>query len=230
MEFKITIKYLIPFCLLTLLFVEVHEQGHAILMTVFFNNLKSRTFTSCISNSTVFKSSDFTIIGGPILTYLFMWIGKFLMSSFNNKKRLLGFSLIFACLPVARQLSCFDADEFYFFNFLLGDTISSKIIAILFTFSITLPPLITAYRFIQNKNKIKVFFFFYLFPVVFFAVYLNFGMNMLLNTGFLSECPFFGTPNLILIHTSIILLLLIYTWKNIDIETNNPTCLLDLIY
>ena len=52
---------------------------------------------------------------------------------------------------------------------------------------------------------------------------------MLLHTGFHSECAFLGTPNLILIHTSIIFLLLIFTWKNIDIETNSPTCLLELI-
>jgi hypothetical protein len=98
---------------------------------------------------------------GPLMTFTLIWTGLFMILKFE-KYELVGFSLIFANLPLARVnpigVTAIGSDERNVAE-LLG---VSPFLILLLNLLITLPSLIVAYKSITNKRRLLWFLFFLL--------------------------------------------------------------------
>ncbi|PKP61614.1 hypothetical protein CVT91_02540 [Candidatus Atribacteria bacterium HGW-Atribacteria-1] len=154
--------FVIAFLLLTLLCMQAHEFAHHIVGGISCGEFGYMTFNHFWTiEGCSFTGSALAVAAGPLLSYTLMWIGMFLLLK-SKRYELLGFCLIFANLPLGRVF--FGADERH----------AGIIIGTLFAILLVLPPLITAYRYIKNKQRLFVFVFFLFVPM---AVYDIIALN-----------------------------------------------------
>jgi hypothetical protein len=127
--------------------------------------------------STDLSGLDFIIatITGPLFShYIAMWIGLFLLT--NTRFNLLGFSLIFASLPLARLAAVNGGDERFYGLWicqLFGIDLSyASIISLIVTLFIIVPPVIGGFKSIANKRRLIIFFSFLILPLVFYFIFI----------------------------------------------------------
>ena len=222
MQIKITFRYVMAFFALNMIMGELHEQVH--INTGYFicgcygprNFNVWATCEQCVSQQWSFLAT----LAGPLFSCSLMWLGAWwIAKSSNNKKRILGFSLLFSNLPFARIFTALvgGGDEKVVIQAISGneDPFISKLIAVLIVTIICLPPMIIAYRKSDVQNRFLLITGFAIIPLIYGMLYHHIFLNWLLKKGIVSDSYILGTPSLILLHFLLMLLLLIFFRKGL---------------
>lgn len=157
---------------------------------------------------------------GAFFSFTMMWLGILLLSKQNGQKKAIGFSLIFANLPLGRIAEVMKGagDEMVVARHFLKDNFRINQVTLITSIIILilgLPPIIKAYRILKNKYAGIYIIGFLTLPVAFILIYILIGMNTVLKNGFMATIGIMGTALLITIHTAIALILLIILSKKL---------------
>lgn len=218
MQLRITWKYIAAFIALHFIMGELHEQAH--ISTGYFIcgcygprdfNVWS-TCEQCANPAWAFLAT----LAGPLFSCSLMWLGASWFSrSLNENKRMIGFSLLFANLPFARIFTALvgGGDEKVVVQALLGDTgnsLSSKIIAASVVLLVCLPPILMVGKKILNRHRWGIVAGFSIIPLLYAMLYQRLFLNWLLQKKVLPEVHIAGTPDIILYHFGIMLIILVF--------------------
>lgn len=171
---KITWKYCLAFYCMVMLYSSLHELVHHFAGYLVCGAWGYKTFnyfsTACEASPVTFLAT----YAGPVFSFAMMWIGAFFLKKKNASAhtRQLSFALIFAQLPLQRMITPFFKmnDEYYATASLFGHTAWVYWTVLIVVWACCVPPLITAFRAIQNEKRI----FWYLFYLLLFP-YLLWG-------------------------------------------------------
>lgn len=157
---KITWRYCVAFYCLTMLYVSLHELVHHFTGFLICGDWGYKTFNYFETACEGTRKTYLATYAGPLFTFTMMWVGAYLLTySESNFKKHLGFAIIFAQWPLQRMTSPFFRmnDEFYATAKLFGNTDFNYWLVIIIIWIICIPPLIVAYRAIQNKRRLLWF-------------------------------------------------------------------------
>jgi hypothetical protein len=170
------INFIIAFVILLFLLMQMHQLLHHIVGGFLCGKVGYLTFDKH------HFSDDLSGLGYKIATiiaplfshYLAMWIGLFLLT--KERFNLLGFSLIFASLPIGRIAAVNGGDErFYgewicqFFGFNLN---YAPVIGLIIMLFIIVPPVVGGFKSIANKHRLITFLSLLIFPVIFYFIFI----------------------------------------------------------
>jgi hypothetical protein len=209
MRFQFHIVSLLGFFILVLLLHEAHELGHHLSARLVCGCWSTRDFLYwpqfCSDCHPPYGMVIFSF-AGPLINYLFMWIGFILLRQSNPvEKKCIGFVLVMAALPLPRLLAAagrggdevntmrliFDGQE----TFKGAPVIAGGLIVLL----LSLPPLWRAFRSIRNKQRLLIFSAFLVVPWQLDELMITKLLNgSLASSGFLMEPVYFGIPLLII--------------------------------
>jgi hypothetical protein len=221
MKLKLTPQFILSFLALTFVMGEAHEIVHTSIGRLICGCWGERDFNEWGLCEGCFEQKPISIIstfGGPIFSFLIIWLGTFLLSEEKtDKQKAMGFSLIFANLPFARILTAAigGGDEVFGFSVLLRNIPLAWIIGLLFILLITIIPLFKAYNLINNKRKIGWFLLFFLLPTFIYLLLVLGVMNTLLAKGILSNYWILGSPILVTVWTIFVVVIFVITKSNI---------------
>ncbi len=169
-----TLRYLIAFLLLMLLMQEAHEIAHLLTDKLVGGCGGTRYFMYldlCEASSTAKVIT--TALAGPFITYLFMWIGYFMLAGNPSlRQKSWGFTLIMAAVPLSRMQSLVlrGGDELLSFRRMLEPNPPFKgaamIVGSLLILLATVPPLWRAFKNTGHKNRILTFAAFLILPYI----------------------------------------------------------------
>lgn len=226
MQIKITWPYIAAFFALNMIMGELHEQAHITAGYLICGCYGPRDFSiwntcdQCDYPSVAFLAT----LAGPLFSCLLMWLGAFLFcKSKNVVKQSFGFSLLFANLPFARIFTALTGggDEKVVIRFLLGENsplLLSKIIASIFVLIICLPPVIMVFKNLTNSNRIWIVSGFLTIPLIYGMLYHHIFLNKLLQNGIAAKTRFMGTPDLVLYHFVLMLLVFFLLRRKLNIR------------
>lgn len=168
---KINWKYCIAFYCMIMLYASLHELIHHFVGYGVCGAWGYKSFNYFKTACEDLPKSYIATYAGPIFNFSVMWIGAFLLTRKNASLYTyqVAFALIFAQLPLQRMISPIFKmnDEFYASSWLFGNTSEVYWVVLLIVWLCCVPPLIVAFRAIQNKNRIAWFLFYLvLFPYV----------------------------------------------------------------
>jgi hypothetical protein len=170
------INFIIAFVILLFLLMQMHQLLHHVVGGILSGKVGYLTFDRHhFSSDLSGLAYKIATISAPLFShYIAMWIGLILLA--DKRFNLLGFSLIFASLPVARLAAVNGGDEkFYglwicqFFGFDLSYAPVISLIVILF---IIVPPVIVGFISIANKRRLIIFLSFLILPLVFYFIFI----------------------------------------------------------
>lgn len=219
MQIKLSLKFVITFLALTFVMHESHEIVHTTVGRIICGCWGERDFNvwglceSCDKNPFKILST----VAGPLFTFIMIWVGyTYLGETKTDRQKSFGFALIFANLPFARLLNPLlgGGDEVVVLNSFINNRDLSRIIIAIIIVLITLIPLRKCYLTIENKRKLGWFLLFYLIPVILDILIVLGILNTLLNQGFLSEYWILGSPILVSVWTTFVVLVFLITRKN----------------
>ena len=220
---KITLKYTIAFYCITMLYMSLHELVHhfiAFLVCGEFGYKSFNSFDAACESDYVYL---FATLSGPVFSYIMMyWGAYFIQKGKTLFKRHLGFAMVFAQLPMQRMTGPLMNmnDEWYAVVKLWGNSDTLWWIVIILIWSICIPPLIVAWRAIQNKFKAIWFAFYFLFfpylvcgPIFFLLEYLMLEKDILSQT-------FIGIGALFILNELVTIVAYLFLKKYIDPAQN----------
>ncbi len=219
---KITWKYCLAFYCLIMLYSSLHELVHHFTGFIVCGEWGYKTFnyfeTACEDNPVTYIAT----YAGPIFSFIVMWIGAYLLQrkTSTTYTKQLAFALIFAQLPFQRMLMCFFKmnDEYYASSQLFGQTNLVYGLVILCIWICCIPPLIVAYRSIQNKYKIGWFLFYLvLFPYLLWGPIFGLLEYLLVNKHVLNG-TIIGIANLFILNEVITVIGYLLTKKYFNTE------------
>ena len=224
---KITWKYCLAFYCMIMLYASLHELVHHFTGYVVCGDWGYKTFNYF---STACEDSPKTYIAtyaGPAFTFGMMWIGMYLLSKrdASSYTRQLSFALIFAQLPLQRMINPIFKmnDEFYASAWLFGSNMKVYWIVLIVVWLCCIPPLIVAFRSIQNKNRIAWFLFYLaLFPYLLWGPVFGLLEYLLVNKHVM-DGTVIGIANLFILNEVITIIGYVMTKKYIDTENNLKT-------
>jgi len=223
MKIKLTWQYIAAFFALNMIMGELHEQAHITTGYFICGCYGPRDFNvwstceQCSNASWAFLAT----LAGPLFSCILMWMGAlWFCKSSNSNKRSLGFSLLFANLPFARVFTAVTGggDEKVVIRFLLGENaplILAKLIAVLIVGLICIPPVIMVFKRLANSNRAWILTGFLVIPLLYGMLYQRLLLNQFLHMGLGTHISILGTPDLVVIHFVLMLLLLLRFWKRI---------------
>jgi hypothetical protein len=222
MQIKITFRYVMAFFALNMIMAELHEQAHIItgyFICGCYGLLNFNIWATC-EQCVLQQWSFLATLAGPLFSCGLMWLGAWwIAKSFHHKKKILGFSLLFANLPFARIFTALagGGDEKVVIQAISGnaDPFISKLMATLIVTIICLPPMIIAYKKSSVPNRFLLITGFAVIPLIYGMLYHHIFLNWLLERGIASKIYILGTPSLILLHFLLMLLLLIFFRKGL---------------
>lgn len=210
MKIKITPKYIIAFLFLTILCGTSHEFVHHFTGAAICGEFGYKTFNSfelapgCEANPYSFWAT----VAGPAFTFALMWLGLYRLRKPDAKSKQLGFALIFANFPINRIFFALIGwnDEQWVARLLFGKTAWAFWATNLVIWLCTIPPLIVAYRAIDNRRRFLWFTGFFVLPFVFVVLFAGiFLENYLLLEHKILADTIFGIPYLIMLVETICL-------------------------
>jgi hypothetical protein len=203
MKIQLSPRYILAFLLLTMLCGLSHEMVHHAAGAAVCGGWGYKTFNSFSLYSPCANEaySYLATLAGPAFTYALMWLGWYRLAKPDRQSRQLGFALIFANFPVNRMLFVFLGfnDEQYIVRTMFDKSPLASAAAIVIVLLCTVPPLVAAYRAIENKHRVWWFLGFYLLPFVFVILFAGFFLEnfLLLNRKVLADTVL-GIPYLLL--------------------------------
>ncbi len=206
MKFSTYTKYLLPFLFLTILCGTSHEFVHHFVGAAICGCFGYKTFNSfelcegCVAANPFWSVAT---MAGPLFTFGLLWWGLYQLKKIDQKKKQLGFALIFANFPINRIAFAFMGfnDEQYVAAVLFGnDNTAAFWITNLIVCLFTVPPLYYAYKAIDQKHRLLWFIGFFTLPFVFVILFAGFFLEewLLLEKQWLSQ-TIIGIPFLILL-------------------------------
>jgi hypothetical protein len=202
MRLRLTWQYLVAFAALTILCGTSHEFAHHFAGAAICGEFGVKTFNSfdlapgCDAN----PASFWATVAGPVFTFALMWWGTFLLRSSEERRRQLGFALIFANFPVNRMGFVLFGwnDEQWVARHLFGSSQFAYWVTILLVWAACVPPLVAAYHAIENRRRPLWFAGFFLLPFVFVLIFAGaFLENYLLLGRHILATRVIGVPYLI---------------------------------
>jgi len=220
-KLKITWKYCLAFYCVIMLHVSLHELVHHFVAAIICGEFGYKSFNSFDAACDGEPKAFIATYAGPLYTFLMMYLGMFwLKASNSNFKKHLGFATIFAQLPAQRLMGppMTMNDEMYATGQLWGYSAINIIIVSVILLFICLPPLIKAYKSIENSRKVWWFlFYFLLFPYILFGPFFGLFEYLMLQRGVLDQ-TIIGIGLLFIINEVVTILLYWTTKKFIDPE------------
>ena len=223
MKLRIGWRFVLAFIALNMVMGELHEQVH--ISTGYWicgcygpRDISSwSTCVDCANPAWAFWATA----TGPLFSCSLMWLGAWLFTQSGSvAKRSLGFSLVFANLPFARMFTALigGGDEKVVIRHLLGESASpllARLIAAVVVILVCLPPVLLVAGKLSNQRRWLIIAGFLALPLLYGMLYQRMFINHLLKKGIGAEAPLFGTPNLILIHVAVMILVLFLFRKSL---------------
>lgn len=206
MRVQLTAKYLLAFFCLAAILGIGHELAHHVTGFLICGDWGYKTFNwfrlaaGCPENhpSTYWLAT----LAGPLLfNYIPIWIGFFRMRRADAGSKLFGLTLVFATIPIMRIVfSALHAnDEPWMIRHFFGKSQLAFWLMNIAIWLLTFPPMILAWKTIQNRHRILLFMFYLLaLPVFVFFVVGIVLENMIVKQHILSD-TLWGMPYLVLI-------------------------------
>jgi hypothetical protein len=218
MSFRISWQYVLAFFGLNMFLGELHEQAHITTGYFICGCYGERDFSvwSTCDNCAHSDWSFLATLAGPVYSFILMWLGGLWFSrSLNISRKALGFSILFANLPFARLFTAFmgGGDEKVVFQHLTGLAVFPKIAAILIVGLLVIPPVVLVYRNLSNNFRGWIIAAFLVLPLVYGMLYHHMFLNYLLHQGIGTSITIMGTPDIIIIHTLVMLLIVLFSRK-----------------
>jgi hypothetical protein len=206
LQVQLTTRYLLAFFCLAAILGVGHELAHHVAGFLIcgqwgyktFNSFKLATGCQQQHSATYWLAT----LAGPVLfNYIPAWIGFFHMRRADPGSKLFGLTLVFATIPIMRIVfSALHAnDEPWIVGHLFGTNPVAFWIMNVAIWSLTGPPLILAWRTIQNRHRLLLYLFYLLaLPVFVFFVVGIVLENMITKQHILSDTVW-GMPYLVLL-------------------------------
>lgn len=220
---QLTIRYIIAFFLLMLLVQEAHEVAHLLADKIVGGCGGTRYFLYWdLCEAAPLKQVVTTALAGPFLTYLFMWIGFFMLG--NNPsavQKSWGFTLIMGSVPLLRMQSLVlrGGDELLSFRKIMepgapfkgAAMISGSLLILL----MTVPPLWRAFKNAGNKKRLLVFAAFFILPYVVVMLFQKIFLAPAMKATLLREPLGWTGLNWLVIVDIVLLIFFAITWRSI---------------
>lgn len=220
---KATALYLIAFFSLHMLMMECHEQVHLLTGYLICGCYGERNFNvwSLCETCSHPGLSWLVSLSGPVFTYGMVWLGLWWFTKGEDDKlRWQGFALLFANLPFARVFTSLTnrGDEKTAFMTLLGPQSTPHLphlLAVTVTLICCFLPIILLYRKLRLPYKGLIVTGFVILPMIAGMFYSHRFLNGLLANGWLSQTHILGTPDAVILHAGIMLLLYVNTRRSL---------------
>ncbi len=223
MKIQLSVSYAVTFLLLLIVMLELHEIAHIVVGRLICGCWGERDFNvwdlcqSCPNGESL---GWLATLAGPVLSFCLMWFGWYWLSNKDPKLKAIGYALIFANIPFGRITTVMmgGGDEMVVTRDFLGGTLTRNQMILLCSTVVlvfAIPPIIKAYREIKNQRAWLHLIGFLTLPLAFILVYILFGLNNLLSSGFLAQVWILGTPLLITLHTILAFALLLWFHKSL---------------
>ncbi|MEQ9467650.1 MAG: hypothetical protein RLN88_09570 [Ekhidna sp.] len=220
---KINWKYCVAFYFVIMLHVSIHELVHHFAGFLICGDFGYKTFnyfeTACAAENDWKYLATYM---GPMYTYVLMYVGMMWLRRDSSFFKHLGFATIFAQLPFQRMTGPIFGfnDEYFATAKLIGGGLQTQIIVTIILFAICIPPLLAAYKSIENKNRMLWFLWYYLlFPYLLFGPFFGTFEYLMVNKGILSQ-TIIGIGLLFIINEVVTIIGHIFTSKWIDPEVS----------
>jgi hypothetical protein len=203
---QLTPQYLLAyFCLATILGIS-HELAHHVAGFLLCGAWGYKTFNSfnLVAGCTQNHPHTYwlpTLVGPVLFNYVPMWIGFACMRRADAGSKLFGVTLVFATLPIFRIVfSVLHAnDEPWIVRQLFGQSQTAFWLMNVAIWLVTIPPLLLAWKTMQNRHRLLLFLFFLLAVPIFVGfVFGNVLENMITKQHILSD-TLWGMPYLVLL-------------------------------
>jgi hypothetical protein len=205
MKIPLTWQYLLGFFCLGALMGMSHELAHHVAGFAVCGEWGYKTFNSFVlaegCKARHPNSYWLATVAGPLLfNYLPIWIGVVLMRKPVASTRLFGVSLVLSTVPLLRLLSgVTGGDEQWLARLAFGDTSLTFWGTNLIVWTLTLPPLVIAWRTIRNRFKPLVFSLFFVgVPVLVFFLVGIFLEGLIVKQHVLAD-TLWGMPYMVLL-------------------------------
>jgi hypothetical protein len=230
MSLRISWQYVLAFFALNMFLGELHEQAHITTGYLICGCYGSRDFSgwSTCANCAHSGESYLSTLAGPVYSFILIWLGAIWFSrSINIAKKAIGFSILFANLPFARLFTALmgGGDEKVVIQHLTGldnSSILPKMIATMVIGLLAIPPVMLVYQNFANKKRGWIIAAFLVLPLIYGMLYHHMFLNYLLKKGFGSDTVILGSPNIIVIHTLLMLLIVLLFWKTLVNALTSP--------
>lgn len=213
---KFTPLYIIFFFALNMVMLELHEQAHltvGYLICGCYGERNVNTWTTC-ADCRQPALGYLVSFAGPLFSCLMIWVGThFFIRSSNRLHRSLAFALVFANMPFARVLTAIvgGGDEKTGFIAMGLPIAISKILAIVLTLVACWLPVMLILRTMKEKRKWWIVTGFAILPMIYGYLYSHRFLNYLLKTTVDAQTNILGTPDMILYHTILMLIIVLIT-------------------
>ncbi len=218
-KLKITFKYCIALYCITMLYASLHELVHHFAGYLICGDWGYKSFNYFATACEGEAKSWLATYAGPVFSFLMMYVGMYLLrKNESSYKSQLGFALIFAQMPVQRMIGPIMGfnDELYATTKLFGASTINTWIVIIVVWAICIPPLIQAYKAIQNKRPLLWFLLFSLFlPYILFGPFFVLFEHLMVERGVLDQTVI-GIGLLFIINEIVTIILYWKTKKYLD--------------
>lgn len=212
----VTVKYCIAFYCMTMLYASLHELVHHFAGYFICGDWGYKSFNYFSTACEGTRKSWYATYAGPLFSFAMMYVGMaFVRPSSSAYRRQLGFAMIFAQLPLQRMVNpIFEMNDEYIATIrLYGDTAFNKWATVAVIWAVCLPPLIRAYRAIENRFRLLWFLFYLvLFPYLLWGPFFFVLEYLMVGKGVLSQTVI-GIGMLFVINEIVTIALFFWTKK-----------------
>jgi hypothetical protein len=172
------LNFIIGFLILIFLLMQMHQLLHHAAGGILCGKVGYLTFDrhhySAVLSDSGYKIA--TIIGPLLSHYSAMWIGLLLLA--NKRFNLLGLSLIFASLPLARLAAVNGGDERFYGLWICQlsgiDTSYATVVSVAIILLIIIPPLTAGFISLPKARRLITFITFLIIPLLFYFLFIWF--------------------------------------------------------
>ena len=227
MKIKFSVAYLLTFLSLVFVIHEFEDWMHVMIGEWICGCWGTKGFNSwtlCDHSDVSGNILVFVWLAGPLLAYSVIWVAwSVLESKRSTSTWSIGFSLLFATLPLGRILTALSgtSDETYAFRELFQRPDGSNhgivvALALMLVLALTIPPIIKSAKIAGGlKENLYLIPLFLVLPLLADYLVVSLGMNKLLSTGVMQEESLPGTPFFVLLWGVFCLIYLLSTYRNL---------------
>ncbi|HEY4322992.1 MAG TPA: hypothetical protein VGN20_03370 [Mucilaginibacter sp.] len=247
LQIQLTFKNLLVFMFFFFLMHELHELAHIITGRIICGCWGTRDFNVwdlCRGCADQRWQSVIATFAGPVFTFIMLWVGRYWLK-YGATPQFRSLGLVFFILGNMQFGRIYMAvtgsgDEISGLRtiFLSSDHSNAQIIktiTIMIVSMICIPPLITAYKSIENKRKLLLYISFLVVPLILDTLIILILLNGLLTKGILNQVWIMETPLFITLWFIFCVLMVAINYKSLinfakEIKTLNELNLFFAIF
>lgn len=203
MKISLTPKNSIALLFLSFIMQETHELAHTGVGRLICGCWGQRNFNVwgvCEGCAEEHPEAILATWAGPFYSFSVLWVGFILLLLPSGKMKSIGFALIVATMPLSRIITPLlgGGDEIYALNRVLDNRSLAWAIGLPLVLIFVIPPVVKAWKTIENKKKLGWFLGMLFIPFIITGVVV-FGVlqSSLLENGFMDEYWVLGSPKLV---------------------------------